>query len=138
MYPEAAQRWALAVAWAVIVGLAAHSAFEFHSLFTRPNPFDHPEVGVPRLLEGPFDPTRGGIDRERLPWVLDPSAAWPAAQRQRALTDIRAVTLDRYPLWAGVTQGAELSSDGAVVLERREGLELVVSADGLLVRRRGP
>lgn len=137
MYPELAQRWALVLASTVIVGLGVHSAVEFHDRYTRPNPFDHPTLGVPKLLEGPFDPTRAGIPAERLPWTLDPSAQWTAQQRAGAShAGVRAVAQSRYPLWSDVISRAEMTADGALVLERQQSLELVVCAQGLVVRQR--
>lgn len=141
MYPEAGQKAAIIVVAVVICGLAAHSAWEFWDRYSRPNPFVQPKVGVPALREGPFDPTRGGIRAEQLPWEIDPASTWPAPLRSRAAKGgdhLRAAALERYPLWEDHIRTAELTAQGALVLERHPHFELVVGSSGLRVQRRTP
>lgn len=137
MYETGAQRWTLLAIVLVIVGLAAHSVWEVRSLADKPNPFDHPAVGVPALAEGPFDPTRGGIRPDLLPWTLDPASLWSEKERAAAATPtgLLETARGRYPLWREVMLDPDLAPDGAVVLERHKHFEMVVAADGLQVRR---
>jgi hypothetical protein len=116
--------------------LGAHSVYEFGSRFFRPNPFGHVAAGVPTLIEGPFDPTVGGVDPALLPWVLDPVSSWTAEERTKAGTEtgLRSLLRDRYPVWEKLADTAPLTADRGLLLEATPTWEMVLTSDGLQVR----
>lgn len=85
---------------ALLVLLAFISLAEYMVLSQRPNPFAQPPQ-LPPLQEGPFNPTRTGIDVTRLPWVLDPIEQWPDELKERRADPctLWSALEKRYPLW---------------------------------------
>lgn len=88
------------IAAAVLALLALVSLVEFLVLSKRPNPFSQPAL-LPTLQEGPFNPTRAGIDVTRLPWVLDPIEEWPDDLKEHRADPctVWSALEQRYPLW---------------------------------------
>ncbi len=101
MLEASARRWMIRFGAAMLCALVLQSIIEYLVLSERPNDFEHPALGLPRLFEGPFDPTRAGIDPEKLPWIVDPADRWPPALQQAALRPCGLLTVlqARYPLW---------------------------------------
>ena len=139
----------------LVVALALQSLIELVTMADRPNDFEQP-IGVPRLHEGPFDPTRAGIDPAKLPWVIDPVEAWPEPLRDAASRPCGLFTVlaRRYPLWmpdqapdcGAPTPGDDdlglllaMSPEGDLILERHVTWELAIEPlSGLVARRRSP
>ena len=120
----------------VIIGLGCHSVYEFYERYHRPNPFDQPQVGVPALQEGPFDPARGGIRKDLLPWILDPAGAWPALGQAKTREQLVRAARARYPAWGTRLAAPRFAADGALLVERHRDLDLVVTPEGLVLRVR--
>jgi len=156
MYSQGSKRWLTVLGCCFVAALALQSLVELVTMTDRHNDFDH-AIGVPRIYEGPFDPTRAGIDLDLLPWVLDPVEGWTPEQRQEGAEPcgMWKVLASRYPLWAPATPpncpdaaSAEdqealgptmaMNRAGDIILDRETSWELVLEKRGLVARRRDP